>query len=127
MPFGGKLSDDNRWVLLAAMIPWAKVEEKYAKSFKKSLKGQKAVPVRVALGALIIQERLGTDDRETLQQILENPYLQYFLGLPGYQHRRPFHASLMTHFRKRLGSEVIQEVNEWIAVEEAKAKADEDH
>lgn len=81
------------------------------------------MPVRVALGALIIQERLGTDDRETLQQILENPYLQYFLGLPGYQNRRPFHASLMTHFRKRLGSEVIQEVNGWIAIEEAKKQA----
>ncbi len=76
------------------------------------------VPVRVALGALIIQERLGIDDRETIQQILENPYLQYFLGLPGYQNRRPFQASLMTHFRKRLGSDVIQEVNEWIALEE---------
>ncbi len=121
LPFGGKLSDDNRWVVLAGIIPWWKVEAKYAKSFKRSQKGQKAVPVRVALGALIIQERLGTDDRETLQQILENPYLQYFLGLPGYQNRRPFHASLMTHFRKRLGQDVIHEVNEWIAVEEAKA------
>ncbi|WP_082655560.1 transposase [Paenibacillus sp. 32O-W] len=40
--------------------------------------------IRVALGALIIQERLGTDDRETLRQILENPYLQYFLGLTEY-------------------------------------------
>ncbi|UJF31652.1 IS5 family transposase [Paenibacillus hexagrammi] len=125
LPFGGKLSEDNRWVLLAAMIPWAKVEEKYAKSFKRSQKGQKAVPVRVALGALIIQERLGTDDRETLQQILENPYLQYFLGLPGYQNRRPFHASLMTHFRKRLGSDVLQEVNEWIALEEVQKQTDE--
>ena len=68
LPFGGKLAEDNRWVLLAQMIPWWKLEEKYAKNFKKSLKGQKAVSIRVALGALIIQERLGTDDRETLRQ-----------------------------------------------------------
>ncbi len=55
LPFGGKLAEDNRWVLLAQMIPWWKLEEKYAKNFKKSLKGQKAVSIRVALGALIIQ------------------------------------------------------------------------
>lgn len=120
LPFGGKLAEDNRWVLLAQMIPWWKLEEKYARNFKKSLKGQKAVSIRVALGALIIQERLGTDDRETLRQILENPYLQYFLGLPEYQYRRPFHHSLMTHFRKRLGGEILDEVNEWIALEEAR-------
>ncbi|RJG23363.1 hypothetical protein [Paenibacillus thiaminolyticus] len=55
------------------MIPWWRLEEKYAKNFKKSLKAQKALTIRVALGALIIQERLGTDDGETLRQILENP------------------------------------------------------
>ncbi|MGG1597811.1 IS5 family transposase [Paenibacillus naphthalenovorans] len=124
LPFGGKLAEDNRWVLLAQMIPWWKLEEKYAKNFKKSLKGQKAVSIRVALGALIIQERLGTDDRETLRQILENPYLQYFLGLPEYQYRRPFHPSLMTHFRKRLGGEILDEVNEWIALEESRKKSE---
>ncbi|ODB63056.1 hypothetical protein PPOLYM_03863 [Paenibacillus polymyxa] len=58
LPFGGKLAEDNRWVLLAQMIPWWMLEEKYAKNFKKSLKGQKAVSIRIALGALIIQERL---------------------------------------------------------------------
>jgi len=126
LPFGGKLAEDNRWVLLAQMIPWWKLEEKYAKNFKRSLKGQKAVSIRVALGALIIQERLGTDDRETLRQVLENPYLQYFLGLPEYQYRRPFHPSLLTHFRKRLGGEILDEVNEWIALEEARKSGESD-
>jgi len=54
LPFGGKLNKDNRCVKLAQLIPWWKVEEKYAKSFKKSMKGQKALSVRVALNALII-------------------------------------------------------------------------
>ncbi|WP_440960853.1 hypothetical protein ACN6KS_26965 [Paenibacillus nitricinens] len=73
LPFGRNLSGDNWWVLLVAMISWAKFEEKYVKAFKNSLKGQKALPVLVALGALIIQERLGTDDRKTLQQMLKDP------------------------------------------------------
>ncbi|MGG1870396.1 transposase, partial [Brevibacillus agri] len=76
--------------------------------------------------ALIIQERLQLSDRETVQQIVENPYLQYFIGLEGYQDHPPFHPSLMTHFRKRLGEQVLREINEIIAVEAAKSTPDSD-
>jgi len=40
LPFGGHLNPDNRWIKLAQMIPWARVDHKYAKSFKKSFRGQ---------------------------------------------------------------------------------------
>jgi len=126
LPFGGKLSKENRWVKLARLVPWAHAEKKYAKSFRKSFRGQKAVSIRVALGALIIQERLQLSDRETVQQIVENPYLQYFIGLEGYQDHPPFHPSLMTHFRKRLGEQVLREINEIIAVQAAKSIPDSD-
>jgi len=122
LPFGGTLNKENRWVILASLIPWWKAEEKYAKTFKKTFRGQKSVSVRIALGALIIQTRLGTSDRETVEQITENPYLQYFIGLPGFQEQRPFHPSLMTHFRKRLGENIIHEVNEWIALEQKQSE-----
>jgi hypothetical protein len=39
---------------------------------------------RLALGSLIIKEKLGTSDRETVEQIKENPYLQYFIGQSHY-------------------------------------------
>lgn len=39
LPFGGKLAEDNRWVLLPQIVPWWKVEENYAKNFIRSLKG----------------------------------------------------------------------------------------
>jgi hypothetical protein len=42
--------------------------------------GAPAKTFRIALVALIIKEKLGTSDRETVEQIKENPYLQYFLG-----------------------------------------------
>lgn len=126
LPFGGKLNKNNRWVKLASLIPWWRVEDKYAKSFKKTQKGQKAVSVRVALGALIIKERLGTSDRETVQQIAENPYLQYFLGFPEFKEDHPFDPSLLTYFRKRLGPEIINEVNEWIVLEEQDQKDSND-
>jgi len=121
------LNKDNRWVRLAEIIPWWKAEEKYAKSFKNSMKGEQALSVRVALGSLIIQQRLGLSDRETVNQIMENPYLQYFIELPSFQEKAPFHHSLMTRFRKRLGPDIINEVNEWIVMEEQIQTDDQDN
>ncbi|WP_179234586.1 IS5 family transposase [Heyndrickxia coagulans] len=125
LPFGGKLNKENRWVRLAEIIPWWMAEEKYAKSFKKKFKGEKAYSVRIALGALYIKERLGLSDRETVEQITENPYLQYFIGLPEFQEKAPFDHSLMTRFRKRLGANIINELNEWIVLEEQKRQLEE--
>jgi IS5 family transposase len=114
MPFGGQLNPKNKWCQLAAIIPWAEVERKYVQNFK-SHKGQVAYSVRMALGALIIQNRKSLSDRETVEEITENPYLQFFVGLPAFIKEAPFDASLMTHFRKRLGKDIINEVNEMIA------------
>ncbi|AOS84538.1 transposase [Chlorobaculum limnaeum] len=101
LPFGGKLDPENRWVKLADVIPWHVAETKYAKNFM-SKRGAPALTVRMALGSLIIKEKLGLSDIETVEQIKENPYLQFFIGLETYQHAAPFDASMLTHFRKRL-------------------------
>jgi hypothetical protein len=66
----------------------------------------------MALGALIIKERLGTSDIETVEQIRENPYLQYFLGLSAYSDKAPFEASMLVHFRKRLNRQLLGQINE---------------
>lgn len=75
LPFEGQLSPENRWIAMANKIPWSEFEEEYANLFS-SKRGAPALPFRVALGALIIKETLGTSDRETVEQIRENPYLQ---------------------------------------------------
>lgn len=111
LPFGGKLSGENRWVKLAELIPWEKFEEQYAKQLSEDM-GAPAKSFRVALGALIIKERLGTSDIETVEQIRENPYLQYFLGLSEYSDQAPFEASMLVHFRKRLQRGFIEQINE---------------
>ena len=68
---------------LAELIPWEAFEEEYASQFKQGM-GAPAKSFRMALGALIIKERLGSSDRGTVEQIRENPILQYFLGLSEY-------------------------------------------
>jgi transposase, IS5 family len=110
LPFGGKLAEDNRWVIMAKLIPWSEVEEEYAKKFTILL-GAPAKPSRMALGALIIKEKLGVSDRETVEQIRENPYLQYFIGLKSYRNEAPFEASMLVHFRQRLEVDLVNRIN----------------
>ena len=115
LPFSGGLSSDNRWVKIAKFIPWEEFELLYSKSLSGSQMGSPAMSVRVALGALIIKERLGTSDEETVEQIRENPYLQYFLGFKEYKYKEPFHPTMFVHFRKRIGKKTLAMVNETIA------------
>ncbi len=113
LPFGGRLSQENRWIKLAQLIPWSDFETEYAAKFSLKM-GAPAKPFRMALGALIIKERLGTSDEETVEQIRENPYLQYFLGLNEYTNEAPFEAPILVHFRKRLSRELVGRINEKI-------------
>lgn len=80
--FGGKLKEAEL-LSQTRLNGTLGVEKKYAKSFLNSLRGQKAVSIRMSLGSLIIQERLQLSD--TVEQITENPYLQYFIGPSGFQ------------------------------------------
>ncbi len=114
-PFGVKLHGDNRWVRLSRLIPWDEFEDQYAELFVDD--GAVAYPFRIALGAEILKERLGVTDRELVEQISENPYLQYFLGLPSYTLEAPFDASTLVHFRKRLSAEMLKAINERIALQ----------
>ena len=94
-PVGMNLKESNRWVKKAQTIPWLDIEKRYAKLFTNR-KGNVAKPLRLALGACIIQAEYGYSDEETALQIQENPYLQYFCGYPGYDDEHlPFDTSLM--------------------------------
>ncbi|NEP81443.1 MAG: transposase [Okeania sp. SIO3C4] len=61
--------------------------------------------------ALIIKEKLGISDGETVEQIKENPYLQYFIGLDSYSNEDPFYPSMLVHFRERIGGDLINQIN----------------
>lgn len=86
---------------MANEIPWSEFEDEYANLFS-SKRGAPALPFRMALGALIIKETLGTSDRETVEQIRENPYLQYLIGKKSYSNKPPFDASMLVYFRERM-------------------------
>jgi hypothetical protein len=68
----------------------------------------------MALGALIIKARLGLTDEELVEQIKENPYLQFFIGLEAFQYSAPFDPSMMVYFRRCLPEAVVNDCNERI-------------
>lgn len=103
MPFGGKLLKTNRWVKLASMMPWEHIEQIYMTSFQ-SERGRPAIPPRIAFGSIFIKENDHLTDEGIVAAIAENPYMQYFLGLAGFQAEPLFDASRMVHFHKRLNA-----------------------
>ena len=126
-PMGMQLREDNRWVKKAQMIPWDKIETKYAELFPSGT-GNVAKPLQLALGACLIQREYGYSDEEIVLQIQENPYLQYFCGYPGYDDSKPpFDSSSMVHFRKRLTPEILAEINEMVISEAEKKDEKDDH
>lgn len=122
---GLKMNPKNRWIEKAEWIPWAELEKDYAKNFRNQ-KGNVAKPLRMAMGVLLIQIEYGYSDEETVLQIQENPYLQFFIGLPGYQEEKPFDSSTMVYFRKRLDAVTLTEINEKI-IDYALAKENQDN
>jgi len=113
MPFGGRLSADNRWVRMARLIPWDLVEDLYAKSFKdENPDGRPPISARIAFGALHIKENENLTDERTVEFIAENPYTQYFLGLLEFRAEPLFDPSLMTYFRRRFSKDDVALINE---------------
>ena len=113
-PLGMEMNSENRWVKKVAMIPWDEIENRYADLFPSKV-GMPAKPLQTALGSLLIQKEYGYSDRELVEQIKENPYYQYFIGLPGYEYKAPFVPSLLVEFRKRLDENILADINEMIA------------
>lgn len=109
-PAGMHLDPANRWVKRASEIPWDQLEEKYASLFP-GRRGNVAKPVRLVVGALIIQSEYGWSDEETAAMIQENPYMQFFCGYRAYDDSAPpFNPTCMVTFRKRLASDAMKEV-----------------
>ncbi len=113
LPFGGELNPENRWVKWSEHIPW----DNLAVGYYSTMNGSKDRPgkdTRMVVGSLIIKHKLTLSDEETVLQIQENPYLQYFVGFSSYKDEQPFAPSLFVDIRKRMGKEVFAQFEQVI-------------
>jgi IS5 family transposase len=110
-PFEQALTSTNRWVKLSRLLPWDRIVRKYDVHFK-SEEGRPPINGRVVIAALIIKHLLNLSDRETIQQIQENVFMQFFLGYSSFTNEAPFSPSLFVSIRERLSLAVINEIND---------------
>lgn len=113
-PFTKNLDPNNRWVKLAKQIPWDKIANVYRKQLNNSITGADGINPRVAIGAICIKHMCDLSDRETVQQIQENVYMQYFIGYSSFSYEPVFDSSLFVDLRKRFGADQINAINELI-------------
>ena len=121
-PFRLGLDKNNRWALLANRLPWDDLVKTYAKAMREDF-GRPAISPRIVIGSIIIKHRKRLSDEETIEEIRENPYLQYFLGYEEFSHKTAFDPSLFVAIRKRLGEEAFNQMSQaliWQSEEVAK-------
>lgn len=70
------LPKTNRWVMLAGLLPWDKLEKEYNSRLNNEARGAGNKPARMVLGACVIKHKLNLSDKETILMIPENPYMQ---------------------------------------------------
>ena len=108
---GMQLDPENEWLRISKSLPWKAWESLYSMFFP-STTGNVAKPCRMMLGSRIIQLRMGYTDRELVDQVCQNPYYQYFIGLPAFQHTAPFSRTLLVEWRKRADLDFIIKAND---------------
>ncbi len=112
-PFETELDKDNRWVKLAKYLPWDKLVGIYSQALSAH-SGRYGIDGRLAVGSLIIKHRLGLSDREVIEILKENIYLQFFVGMKKFTTKAAFDPSLFVELRKRMGAEKFDEMSQQI-------------
>ena len=120
-PLEDMLDPENRWVVRAKAMPWEALEDVLSTKLY-STRGAPAKPLRMMLGAMMIGDQLKCSDAETVRQIQENPYMQYFVGLQEFTHERPFAPLSLSLFRKKITPAIDHEIRTMIREAEIAAE-----
>jgi len=109
-PFGGKLDENNRWIKIAGIIPWQRLEERYVTYF--SDRGRPGTDARLVVGLFLLKHMSGKSDVEVVLELIENPYWQVFCGLEGFATPKTIEPSTLSRLRRRLGAKYVRELEE---------------
>ena len=110
-PFEQHLDKSNRWVQLADKLPWDDLVKIYNKKLRLDF-GAPCIDGRMIIATLIIKHRLNLSDREVIEMIKENIYMQYFVGLSSFTTKEIFHHTEFVYIRRRLQIADFNEMTE---------------
>ena len=110
LPFGGQLDENNRWLRIAELIPWDELEGEYASHFSHT--GRPGTDGRLFIGLILLKHMAMVSDREIVEAVLENPYMQMFCGFERFVTGKMLDASTLTRLRKKVGIEFFRYMEE---------------
>ena len=112
-PFKNSLSLDNRWIKMANDVLWD-VFAQHDISLMNTKRGCPGIAPRTILGTLIIKHKESLSDQGTIEMVQENIYMQFFVGLEGFQIAPIFDSSLFVTIRKRLGKKTFDALSSYL-------------
>ena len=100
------LDPTHELVILRQVIPWQGIIDRLI-SFYDPQHGRLGASLRTLIALLIVAKVRQLSDREVIQQVKENRYLQYFCNVPEADMRSFLNSSTLCKFRTRLGEKGI--------------------
>jgi IS5 family transposase len=102
------LDSNDPLVALADTINWGAFNDSFEKYYSDN--GRPAKSIRLMVGLLILKQLENLSDENAVLQWKRNPYYQYFCGMTEYQPALPCDSTDLVYFRKRIGSEGVEEI-----------------
>lgn len=96
----------NELVILRQIIPWQMIIDQLVQ-FYDSKNGRIGKSLRIMVAVVILSRLRQLSDREVVEQVKENRYMQYFCNVPDEELVNFLNPSTLCEFRKRLGEEGI--------------------
>ena len=100
------LDPTHELVLVRQVIPWQRIIDRLV-SFYDTQHGRFGASLRMMVALLIVAKLRQLSDREVVNHVKENRYLQYFCNVPDKGLQTFLHSSVLSKFRTRLGEKGI--------------------
>lgn len=94
---------------LANGINWNVFCEEFGKLYCPN-NGRPGIPIRVVVGLLYLKEMYNESDENVVKKFVENPYWQWFCGFQHFQHKFPCDPTVLTRWRKRVGTDGMEKL-----------------
>jgi IS5 family transposase len=109
-------------IILRHILPWQSIIDRLI-PFYHTEKGRKGQSLRTMVAIAMVAKLREFSDRQVIEKIKENRYIQYFCNVPDRGIRTFLHDSTLCKFRKRLGEKGIAIIEEAVFDQLKQAKA----
>jgi transposase, IS5 family len=109
--FSEMLNPEHPLYVLAERIDWQQFELAIDACYADEL-GRPGVNTRLMVGLMYLKHAFNESDESVVARWVENPYWQYFCGQEYMQHELPIDPSMMSKWRKRVGTERLEKLLE---------------